>query len=590
MSESFRSKYEGNLSTLSLLDAIVEYETIWSRRTVVSSYLSLSYDVALDDDAMKKRKGALSQIQSQIQGDYLEWFDLDVASMSQEDLDKHYGAEPGLAKYRAHVDEVRRQRPHNLAKDVERALTVRSPYAGTRPLVSFFDKELSLMRFDLGDKGGEEVNMEVLLSRMQSSPDADFRARCLRALNDGLDGPVTRVAALSLSAVSGSWLIENKERKYATLRSKRNLDNNCPDDVVQSLLDGVKSAGVPLCKRYYALKKQILRQTQGLETFRWSDRNAPIDFGKEEGKEEKIGWDDAVSMVDRGYRKFSPRMADLFQGMVDDRRIDVPAVDGKKGGAYCAGVVPGVGPFQLLNFDGTKQDVATLAHESGHGCHDILAYKQGYLQYHPPLTLAETASIFGEMIVFRDLLGLASTSEERLTLLLSKIDDVVNSVVRQCSFDRFEELAHSARESGELSAEELDAFWMTVLTEYYGVSKADGGDSPFDSYDDADHLWSYVPHFHHVPFYVYSYAFADLVVGTLYASFQKEPEGFEDRLIELLAAGGTKDFAEALKPFGLDPTNPSFWEDALTAHLGGLVEEAESLAVSMGIMEGNTSS
>eukprot|EP00539_Tryblionella_compressa_P011008 CAMPEP_0178782570 /NCGR_PEP_ID=MMETSP0745-20121128/3220_1 /TAXON_ID=913974 /ORGANISM="Nitzschia punctata, Strain CCMP561" /LENGTH=287 /DNA_ID=CAMNT_0020440019 /DNA_START=86 /DNA_END=949 /DNA_ORIENTATION=+ len=276
-------------------------------------------------------------------------------------------------------------------------------------------------------------------------------------------------------------------------------------------------------------------------------------------------------------------MADLFMGMVQERRIDVPAADGKKGGAYCAGVVPGVGPFQLLNFEGTKHDVATLAHESGHGCHDILAYKQGYLQYHPPLTLAETASIFGEMILFRDLLAMAPTPQEKLTLLMSKIDDVINSVVRQCSFDRFEELAHTARANGELSSEELDAFWMQAMKEYYGTPGEDA-DCPFDSYEDVAHLWSYVPHFHHVPFYVYSYAFADLVVGALYNSFLTNPDGFEDRLLDLLSAGGTRDFASALKPFGLDPTSPSFWEESIKAHLGELVQEAEALAVELGFL------
>lgn len=275
-------------------------------------------------------------------------------------------------------------------------------------------------------------------------------------------------------------------------------------------------------------------------------------------------------------------------------------------GAYCAGVIPGIGPFQLLNFDGTFHDVSTLAHESGHGAHDLLAYKQGYLQYHPPLTLAETgrswtryfdfsfwlvtlrcrflvsASIFGEMIVFRDLLALAGSPQERLALLMNKIDDVVNSVVRQCSFDRFEELAHSAREAGELSCHELDGFWKQAMEEYYGKAQDEGGDSPFDSYEDTKHLWSYVPHFHHVPFYVYSYAFADLVVGTLYNNFMTAPDGFEDRLLDLLSAGGTRDFATALQPFGLDPTSPSFWEDALNAHLGGLIDEAESIAAELG--------
>lgn len=581
--KAFKATYEGKLAYTSLLNAIAEMEEISTRKALVSSFISLSYDVLLDDDALKKRKGAISQIQSEITGDYLEWFELDVASMSQEDLDQHFTKEPELmAKYQAYLDELRRQRPHNLDKNVERALTVRNPYAGTRPLVSFFDKELSLMRFDLG---GDEtaVNMEVLLSRLSSSKDADVRALCLHKLNEGLSGAMARVAALSLSSVSGSWLIENKERSYQDLRSRRNLGNNCPDAVVDSLLRGVRSAGVPLCLRYYAMKKQILKQTQGLERFRWSDRNAPIEITKgKDGDEDKITWQAAVEMVERGYRKFSPRMAELFMNMVNEKRIDVPAVDGKKGGAYCAGVVPGVGPYQLLNFDGTKHDVATLAHESGHGCHDILAYKQGYLQYHPPLTLAETASIFGEMIIFQDLLAIAETPEEKLTLLMSKIDDVINSVVRQCSFDRFEELAHTARANGELSSEELDSFWLQAMKEYYGTP---GEDSPFDAYDDVTHLWSYVPHFHHVPFYVYSYAFADLVVGTLYHSYKTSPDGFEDRLLDLLSAGGTKDFATALQPFGLDPASPSFWEDALKAHLGGLVEEAEALAAELGFAQ-----
>lgn len=218
------------------------------------------------------------------------------------------------------------------------------------------------MRFKIDGDDGDEVNMEVLLSRMQSSKDAAFRAKCLKALNDGLDGSVSRTAALSLSAVSGSWLIENKERKYQNLRSRRNLDNNCPDEVIDGLLDGVRTAGLPLCKRFYTLKKAILVKTQGLEKFRWSDRNAPIDIGG--SSDEKISWDDAVEMVKKGYQKFSPQLSDMFMSMVDEKRIDVPATDGKKGGAYCAGVVPGVGPYQLLNFDGTKQDVATLGETS----------------------------------------------------------------------------------------------------------------------------------------------------------------------------------------------------------------------------------
>jgi oligoendopeptidase F len=191
------------------------------------------------------------------------------------------------------------------------------------------------------------------------------------------------------------------------------------------------------------------------------------------------------------------------------------------------------------------------------------------------------------MIVFRDLLGLAASGQEKLTLLMSKIDDVINSVVRQCSFDRFEELAHTARAKGELSSDELDLLWVQVMEEYYGKPGVEG-DCPFDAYEDVSHLWSYVPHFHHVPFYVYSYAFADLVVGTLYNNFLRQPDGFEGRLLDLLSAGGTKDFATALAPFGLDPTSSSFWEDAIQAHLGGLVDEAEALATELGFAPSTT--
>ena len=359
LAKAFRDKYEGKLSSSNesslLLEAITEYEKIAERKGLVSSYLSLSYDTKLNDDALKKRKGALSQIQSSIYGDYLEWFTLDVAGLSSKVLEDHKKATPELSKYSSFLEELQRQKPHDLSKDVERALTVRAPYTGTRPVVSFMDKELSLMKFDLD---GSSVNMEVLLSRLSSSKDANVRASCLKALNDGLSQSLVRIAALSLSAVSGSWLIENQERNYKNLRSRRNLDNNCPDEVVDSLLSGVRSEGVSLCKRYYTLKKSILQTTQDLKSFKWSDRNAPIDIGGgSDEQEEKISWDQAVSMVDRGYRKFSPHMADLFMGMVNEKRIDVPAVDHKKGGAYCSGAIPGVGPFQLLNFDGTKHDV-----------------------------------------------------------------------------------------------------------------------------------------------------------------------------------------------------------------------------------------
>jgi len=569
----FKASFEGKLES-ELLDAVTEYQEIITKKSAISCYTSLSFDTALNNDSLKKRKAEISEKHAQITGNSLEWFELDLAAMEEGPLTAQYAKKPKLNDFKSFIDEARRQRPHNLAKDVERALTVRQPYSGKTPAVQFFDQELSLLRFDLGTEDLKDVNMEVLLSRLGSSKDAAFRRIALKALNSGLQGSMARIAGLSLNMVCGSWLIENKERGYTNLRSRRNLDNNVPDAVIDSLLKGVREAGVPLSKRYYGLKKAILKKTQGLEQFHWSDRNAPIDVGATD--DAKISWGAAVDMVEAGYSKFSPTMAGMFKDMIAEKRIDVPAVNHKKAGAYCSGVVPGLGPFQLLNFDGSKQDVATLAHESGHGCHDILAYPQGTLQYHPPLTLAETASIFGEMIVFRDLLAKAPSKADRLAMLIEKIDDVVNSVVRQCSFDYFEELVHSARVKGDVAPEEMCKLWQQAVVDYYGPEG-----EVFDKYDDISHLWAYVPHFHHVPFYVYSYAFADLVVGSLYNAYLVSPDGFEAKLLDLLRAGGTKDFVTALTPFGLEPQNPAFWAKALEAHIGGLVEEAEKLAAEL---------
>lgn len=506
-------------------------------------------------------------------GNELTFFGLELADMPQEQLDAQMAAAPeALGKYAAYIDEVRRSQPYNLSKEVERALTVRAPFAGKGKVVEFYGNELSRLRFREKEGAEEEVNMEVLLAKMTSSKDAATRYECMTTLNTGLKS-FERVAALSLNMVAGSWHVENAERGFANLRSQRNLGNNVPDEVVDSLLDAVKTTGVDYCKRYYALKKGILKETQGLETFTWADRNAAIDIGD---AAENYTWTEAVDIVREGYKKFSPTMADLFVAMVEQKRIDVPAQNGKRGGAYCSSSY-GNGPFQLLNFTGTQRDVATLAHESGHGCHFMLSYKQGILQFHPPLTLAETASIFGEMIVFRDLLAKASSDEDRLAMLMSKIDDIINSVVRQCGFDAFEEKVHSARGAGTLTPDEMTKAWQETMIGYYGKEG-----EVFDSYDNTSHLWTYVSHFHNVPFYVYSYAFADLVVGSLYGVYAKEPEGFEEKLLELLAAGGTKGFKEALEPFGLDPTNPAFWKDSLDAHLGSLMEEAEELAAKLG--------
>ena len=567
--KALKVNFEDKLG-VDLLGAILAYEQIDIDLTKCLTYVSLASDTALDDDKVQKRKAGLFQRYAGIAGNELTFFSLELADLPQEQLDAQLALEPeALGKYKPFIDETRRSQPYNLSKSIERALTVRAPFSGKGKVVEFYGNELSRLRFS---DTKEQVNMEVLLAKMISSKDAATRAECMKTLNDGLVH-FERVAALSLNAVAGSWHIENSERGFKELRSQRNLGNNVPDAVVDSLLESVKTTGVEYCKRYYLLKKGILKSTQGLESFTWSDRNASIDIGT---STDTYTWPEAVEIVKNGYQKFSPTMAGLFTQMVDEKRIDVPAQNGKRGGAYCSSAF-GVGPFQLLNFTGTQRDVATLAHESGHGAHFMLSYKQGILQFHPPLTLAETASIFGEMIVFRDLLEKSPSDEDRLAMLMGKIDDIINSVVRQCGFDAFEEKIHSKRAAGTLTPEEMTTAWQESMVEYYGKEG-----EVFDSYENTSHLWTYVSHFHSVPFYVYSYAFADLVVGSLYGVYAKTPDGFEAKLLELLSAGGVLGFKEALEPFGLDPSEPSFWTDSIDAHLGSLMQEAEALSKKLG--------
>eukprot|EP00921_Rhytidocystis_pertsovi_P017383 GHVQ01027342.1.p1 GENE.GHVQ01027342.1~~GHVQ01027342.1.p1 ORF type:complete len:781 (+),score=119.78 GHVQ01027342.1:229-2571(+) len=572
--KEFMNKYKSKLSSM-LPEAVIAYEGMAERIAQIDGYLFLSWSVKQTDTKLTTRQSDVKANVNELRSNYLTFFSLEIAKIDENDVQRMMSDSPQLRHYESFVSEIRKKKPFYLSEDVERALSVRVPWVSEEPVTEYLEQQLASAKFTttpdmLHTPAGALVNLEELLNKLFNKEQSVRRAS-LKCLNSGLEqSMINRFAALSLNMVTGSWHIEMRERNYKTLRSSRNLSNNVPDDVVDSLLLAVRTDGVELSKRYYKLKKNVLMATQGLKEFTWADRNAPINLGK---GSKIYSWEEAKDIVRSGYKKFSPTMADMFDRMVDEERIDMPAVDGKRSGAFCHGVVPAVGPFQLNNFIGDKRDVATLAHESGHGCHDILAYKQGYLQYHPPLTLAETASIFGEMIVFRDLLDKAESDEERLSMLMSKVDETINSVVRQCSFDRFEELIHTARKNGIVGDDSFCDLWMQATKEYYGEEG-----EIIDRYEDMDKLWAYVTHFHAVPFYVYSYAFADLLVGSLYNVYTKSSEGFESNLIQLLEAGSTKDFVSVLAPFGLNPSEPSFWKTALQSHLGSLLSQAEGIA------------
>ena len=572
--ENFQQEYESRLSKSPnvFLQAILDYEAITVKVGNLSAFVYLSFSTQQDNAEAAKRQSALSASMSAIESNYLTFFTLEVADLEQEVVESFLSSEvelagKRLAHFRPFVMNIRKRQPHLLSKNVERALSLRGPWVGSSPVVEWYDKILSTadMEYD-----GQKMPMESLLSKTMNA-DPAVRRDALKALNNGLrSNRIDEFAALSLNVVTGKWHIEKEERKYQTLRSSRNLDNDVDDDTVVALLKAVRSKGVELCKRYYKLKKSILKKTQNVDKFTWADRNAPLGFERKEGPE--FTWSEAVEIVREGYQAFSPKFRELFDQMVAEERIDAPIQKGKRGGAFCHPVTPKIGPFQLLNFDGSSRDVSTLAHESGHGCHFYLAYAVGPLLMDTPLTLAEVASTFGEMVVFRSMLAKKS-KEDRLAMLMQKVDDIVNTVVRQCSFDFFEEKAHTARVDGRVGTEQYSEMWMEATKLYYGEEG-----EVFDAYEDMELLWSYVGHFHHVPFYVYAYAFADLVVGSLYSVYLKEKTGFEPKLLEFLSAGGSKNFQELLQPFGLDPTDESFWVTALETHLETLLEETESLA------------
>jgi oligoendopeptidase F len=301
-----------------------------------------------------------------------------------------------------------------------------------------------------------------------------------------------------------------------------------------------------------------------MEQLEYWDRNAPLP----ETPSQVVPWQQAKETVLSAYQSFAPEMADITRNFFDRNWIDAPAKPGKAPGAFAHPTVPSAHPYVLVNYLGKPRDVMTLAHELGHGVHQVLAGKQGALMCATPLTLAETASVFGEMLTFRALLANTKDQRERKAMLAQKVEDMINTVVRQIAFYEFERKLHTARKEGELTAEQIGEFWLSVQAESLGpaIRISEGYES----------WWTYIPHFIHSPFYVYAYAFGDCLVNSLYAVYQNAAEGFQEKYFELLKAGGTKHYSELLKPFGLDAADPSFWDKGLSM-IEGLIDELEAL-------------
>jgi len=422
-----------------------------------------------------------------------------------------------------------------------------------------------------------------VLHLLSESKDAAERADALQCVNDGLSGAFAKYSAQTLYMVAGLKAVEDKERGYAHPMDVRNKSNRIPDSVVDVLHKSVTHVAGPLTRRYYKLKARHL----GLPLLRWSDRNAPMPFADTS----KIPFDEAASIVTTSYESFSPTLTTIVKSFFADRRIDVPVAKEKRSGAFNSShVLPGGKPisYTLLNYLGSNRDVMTLAHELGHGVHGILAGEaQGPLMYHAPIAYCETASVFGEMTTFtflKDRLTRSGDRQSLLALIMEKIDSTINTVVRQIGFSNFERRLHGMDDSysvwsepKKLSVEELSAIWLKTAQELYG----EPGDI-FD-YKDCDRLWAYIPHFHS-PFYVYGYAFGELLTQSLYAQRHRLGPKFEPLYLDLLRSGSTKNVVELLAPFSLDARDEAFWKDGIMGSLGALIEEAEQLSGAMGVI------
>ena len=553
--EAFRERYQGRLADLSgtALGAAVEaYERLQEQSGRIISYASLVHAGDLADpeigrffQTMQERINAVSTT--------LLFFTLELNRVEDAALSAKE-ADPALARYRPWLRDTRAFRPHQLSDEIEKLL-LEKYVAGRAAWTRLFDETIADLRFPIGGKELTEAEALDLLS----DRDPAIRREAALVIGDVL-GKNARIFALITNTLAKDKEIEDRWRRFAQPISSRNLANFVEDDVVDALIAAVRDSYPRLAHRYYKLKAGWF----GVEALPFWDRNAPLP----EDEDRQIPWREAEETVLSAYGAFSPELAAVGGRFFAGHWIDAPVRPGKASGAFAHPTVPSAHPYLLLNYQGRVRDVMTLAHELGHGVHQVLAARQGYLMADTPLTLAETASVFGEMLTFRALLARETDPKRRKIMLAAKVEDMLNTVVRQIAFATFELAVHNERREAELTPDRLGEIWLTVQRESLGPALS--LDEPYRYY------WTYIPHFIHTPFYVYAYAFGDCLVNSLYAVYQDAHQGFAEKYLELLRAGGTLRHRELLAPFGLDAAEPSFWSRGLSV-LAGFIDELEQL-------------
>jgi oligoendopeptidase F len=462
-------------------------------------------------------------------------------------------AEPAFAKWRPYLRDLRVYRPHQLSDELERFVHERE-VTGRAAWSRLFDETIAGMQVPVGD---EICSVSAALNKL-SDPDRTVREAAAHAVEKAF-GDRIKLFSLITNTLAKDKEIVDTWRHYPRPGTERNLSNVVEDEVVDALVAAVTADYPRLSHRYYGLKAGWL----GLDKLQHWDRNAPLPGDDDR----KVSWDEARNRVLTAYTGFDSEIGDIGRKFFDSSWIDAALRDGKSGGAFAHPTVPSAHPYILMNYRGRTRDVMTLAHELGHGVHQVLAADQGYLMSGTPLTLAETASVFGEMLTFRALLDAETDPARRRLMLAGKVEDMLNTVVRQTAFYQFETRLHDSRRKGELLPEEIGAIWMQIQAESLGPV--------FDFTPDYQVFWSYIPHFIHSPFYVYAYAFGDCLVNALYAEFQAGHPGFQAKYKAMLRAGGTKVHKELLAPFGLDASDPAFWRRGLDI-IAGFIDELEA--------------
>ena len=554
--EKFEADYKGKLAELTrsgeLIRAIKDSEALSDLTGRIGSFAFLQYAQKSTDPDRAKFMGDTNEALTALSTKVL-FFELELNRIDDAELDAAIAADPELARYKTWFAELRKAKPYQLDDKLEELFHDKSvtAYSAWNRL---FDETLSSLQFEVD---GEALNLEATL-HLLSEKDENKRESAFHALartfkaNGRLFTHITNVLAKD-KEISDRW------RGYEDIADSRHMANSVEREVVDALQQAVEAAYPRLSHRYYRMKAKWF----GKDKLNAWDRNAPLPTS-----DERIwDWDSAVSTVLDAYGRFSPDLAEIAKPFFNSGWIDAPTGNGKLSGAFAHPTVPSAHPYLMLNYLGRTRDIMTLAHELGHGVHQRLAAAQGPILANTPLTLAETASVFGEMLTFRALLEKTTDPRQRFALLSSKVEDMLNTVVRQIAFYTFERRVHTARRQGELRLEEINQIWLDVQAKSLG-----DGIVQNEGYEI---FWAYIPHFIHSPFYVYAYAFGDCLVNSLYAQYEKASEGFAERYFELLKAGGSKHHSELLAPFGLDARDPDFWSLGLSM-IERLIDELEA--------------